>query len=190
MRSDINNIDNAENTLRPIKTDMTLEEFFNNDIEGYEYVKGELKPMSPPTMEHGEVSMSLILPLGTYVRNKKLGHLYPADTTFKLGDRIVKPDIAYVSTERLPENRRQVSPVAPDLAVEVASPTDSLYDITEKALAYLEAGTRLVWVIEPVAKTVKVFRSERDIRLLTRDDTLLGEDVIEGFSYPVDKLFE
>lgn len=81
---------------------MTLEEFFNNDIEGYEYVKGELRPMPPSTMEHGEVSMSLILPLGTYVRDNKLGHLYPADTTFKLGDRIVKPDIAYVSTERLP----------------------------------------------------------------------------------------
>ena len=190
MRSDINNVDKAENTLRPIKTDMTLEEFFNNDIEGYEYVKGVLKPMSPPTMEHGEVSMSLILPLGTYVRDKKLGHLYPADTTFKLGDRIVKPDIAYISTERLPENRRQGSPIAPDLAVEVASPSDSLYDITEKALAYLEAGTRLVWVIEPVAKTVKVFRSERDIRLLTQDDTLLGEDVIEDFSCAVEKLFE
>lgn len=190
MGYDIKNIDKAENTFRPIKTDMTLEEFFNNDIEGYEYVKGELRPMPPPTMEHGEVSMSLILPLGTYVRDNKLGHLYPADTTFKLGDRIVKPDIAYVSTERLPENRRQVSPIAPDLAVEVVSPTDALYDVNEKALAYIEAGTRLVWVIEPVAKTVKVFRSERDIRLLTRDDTLSGEDVIEGFSYPVDKLFE
>ena len=190
MSSEMNNIDNVENTLTPIKTDMTLEEFFNNDIEGYEYVKGKLKPMSPPTMEHGEVSMSLILPLGTFVREKKLGHLYPADTTFRLGDRIVNPDIAYFSTERLPENRRQVSPIAPDLAVEVASPSDSLYDIIEKALAYLEAGTRLVWVIEPVGKTVTVFRSERDISLLTRDDTLLGADVIEGFSCPVERLFE
>ncbi len=169
---------------------MTLQEFLASDLEGYEYVKGELKPMSPPTMEHGEVSMSLILPLGTYIRDKNLGHLYPADTTFKLGDRIVKPDIAYVSTERLPENRRQASPIAPDLAVEVASPTDSLYDITEKALAYLEAGTRLVWVIEPVGKTVTVFRSETNISTLTRDDTLTGEDVIEGFSCPVEKLFE
>ena len=185
-----NGYEQAAISLAPLETDMTLEDFLESDLEGYEYVKGELKPMPPPTMEHGEVSMSLILPLGTYVRDNKLGHLYPADTTFKLGDRIVKPDIAFVSTERLPENRRQGSPIAPDLAVEVVSPTDALYDVNEKALAYIEAGTRLVWVIEPVAKTVKVFRSERDIRLLTRDDTLLGEDVIEGFSYPVDKLFE
>ncbi|RKU14731.1 hypothetical protein C6501_07790 [Candidatus Poribacteria bacterium] len=169
---------------------MTLEEFLQNDIEGYEYIKGELVPMSPPTMEHGEISMSLILPLGAYVREKQLGRLYPADTTFKLDDRLVKPDIAFVSTERLPENRRQGSPIPPDLAVEVVSPTDSQSKVVEKALAYLKAGTRLVWIIEPIGKTVTVYRSETEIKTLTRKDTLTGEDVVEGFSCPVAQLFE
>ena len=185
-----NGYEQAEISLAPIKTDITLEEFLQNDIEGYEYVKGELIPMSPPTMEHGEISMSLILPLGTYIREKQLGRLYPADTTFKLGDRLVKPDIAFVSTERLPENRRQGSPIPPDLAVEVVSPTDPQYNIAEKAFAYLNAGTRLVWIIEPIGKTVTVYRSETDIKTLTRKDTLTGEDVVEGFSCPVAQLFE
>ena len=169
---------------------MTLREFLESDLEGFEFVKGELIPMSPPTMEHGEISMNLILPLGTYIRENQLGRLYPSDTTFTLRDRVVKPDIAFVVNERLPDNRRQSSPVPPDLAVEVVSPTDSKYDIIEKALAYLEAGTRLVWVIEPISKTVTVYRSETDIQTLTRNDTLTGEDVIEGFLCPVIQLFE
>ena len=177
-------------SLASIETDMTLEEFLQSDLEGYEYVKGKLIPMAPPTMEHGEISMSLSLLLGVHIRENKLGRLYPADTDFKLGDRLVKPDVAFVSTARLPENRRQGSPVPPDLAVEVVSPIDIQYRVTEKACAYLDAGTRLVWVIEPVAKTVTVYRSETDIKTLTIDDTLSGEEVIEGFSCEVAQLFE
>ena len=172
------------------RTPITLEEFLENDLEGYEYVKGELVPMSPPSMEHGEISINIILALGLYVRENQLGRLYTAETTFHLGDRLVKPDVAFVLTERLPENRRKGSPVPPDLAVEIVSPTDKHYDVTEKALAYLKAGTRLVWVIEPVAKTVMVYRSETDFTLLTRVDTLTGEDVVKGFTCPVAQLFE
>ncbi len=61
---------------------------------------------------------------------------------------------------------------------------------TLKALAYLKAGTRLVWVIEPIMKTVMVYRSEMDFTLLNCEDTLMGEDVVEGFTCPVAQLFE
>ena len=185
-----NGYEQAAISLAPIKTDMTLDEFCQSDLEGYEYVKGELVPMAPPTMEHGDISMNLSVLLSLHIRENQLGRLYPADTDFKLGDRLVKPDIAFVSTARLPENRRQASPVAPDLAVEVVSPTDIQYRVVEKAFAYLNAGTRLVWVIEPGSKTVTVYRSETDIKLLTREDTLDGEDVVEGFSCQVAQLFE
>lgn len=174
----------------PIKTDMTLDEFCQSDLEGYEYVKGELVPMAPPTMEHGDISMNLSFLLSLHIRENQLGRLYSADTDFKLNDRLVKPDIAFVSTARLPENRCQVSPVAPDLAVEVISPSDIQYRVVEKALAYLNAGTRLVWIIEPVGKTVTVYRSQTDIKTFTIDDTLSGEDVVEGFSCQVAQLFE
>ena len=147
-----NGSEQAVISMVPIETDMTLDEFCQSDLEGYEYVKGKLIPMAPPTMEHGEISMNLSFLLGLHVRENQLGRLYPADTDFKLGDRLVKPDIAFVSTARLPENRCQVTPVAPDLAVEVVSPTDIQYRVIEKAFAYLDAGTRLVWVVEPRGK--------------------------------------
>ena len=185
-----NGYEQAAISLAPLETDMTLEDFLESDLEGYEYMKGKLIPMAPPTMKHGEISMSLSLLLGVYIRENGLGRLYPADTDFKLGDRLVKPDIAFVSTAKLPENRYQASPVAPDLAVEVVSPTDIQYRVTEKAFAYLDAGTRLVWVIEPVGQTVTVYRSRKDIKVLTYEDTLTGEDVIEGFSCQVSQLFE
>ena len=185
-----NGYEQAAISLAPLETDMTLEEFLESDLEGYEYVKGKLMPMAPPTMEHGEISMNISFLLNLHVRENQLGRLYPADTDFKLKERLVKPDIAFVSTARLPENRRQVSPVAPDLAVEVVSPTDIQYRVIEKVFAYLDAGTRLVWVIEPVAKTVTVYRSQKDIKTLTDEDTLTGEDVVEGFSCQVAQLFE
>jgi len=117
------------------KTKITLDEFLENDFERYEYVRGELVPMSPATMIHGEISISLIRYLDQHVYKHQLGRLYTAETTFQLGDRVVKPDVAFVSTDRLPENREKGAPIPPDLAVEVVSPTDKHYDVTEKALA-------------------------------------------------------
>ena len=72
---------------------------------------------------------------------------------------------------------------------------DTNYSITcqllkRQGFAYLNAGTRLVWIIEPVAKTVTVYRSQTDIKTFTIDDTLSGEDVVEGFSCQVAQLFE
>ena len=185
-----NGYEQAAIFLAPIETDMTLEEFLASDLEGYEYMKGALIPMAPPTLEHGEISMNLGFLLNLHVRENQLGRVYSADTDFKLGDRLIKPDVAFVATARLPENKRQASPVAPDLAVEVVSPTDVQYRVIEKAFAYLDAGTRLVWVIEPIAKTVTVYRSQTDIKVLTYEDTLTGEDVVEGFSCQVAQLFE
>lgn len=169
---------------------MTMEEFLENDLEGYEYVKGELVPMAAAAIVHGEVGINLIIPLGIHVRENKLGRLYSLETTFQLDDRVVKPDIAFVSTERLSEDKLKGFSVPPDLAVEIVSPSDKHYDVTEKTLAYLKAGTRLVWVIEPIAKTVTVYRSEADFTLLNYEDTLTSEDVVVGFSCPVAELFE
>ncbi|MDE0468884.1 MAG: Uma2 family endonuclease [Candidatus Poribacteria bacterium] len=185
-----NGYEQAAISLAPLETDMTLEDFLESDLEGYEYMKGKLIPMAPPTMEHGEISMSLSLLLGVHIRENGLGRLYPADTDFKLGDRLVKPDVAFVSTARLPENRNQASPIAPDLAVEVVSPSDVFRRVIEKAFAYLEAGTQIVWIVEPTSQTVRVYRSETPIRVLGIKDTLTGEDVVDGFSCQVAQLFE
>lgn len=169
---------------------MTLEEFLESDLEGYEYIKGELVPMPPTSVEHGDISMNLVSPLYLYVRDNHLGRVYVPDTGFRVGERVLIPDIAYISTDRIPDDKSRAFQVPPDLAVEVISPTDTILRVEEKVFAYLEAGTRLVWVIKPRSKTVNVYRSETDITLLTRNDTLSGEEVIQGFSCQVAELFE
>ena len=184
-------IHEVEQGIRPPESiKMTLEEFLEYDVEGYEYINGELVPMAPPSREHGEISINIIRYLDAHVYANKLGRLYTAETTFQVGERTVKPDVAFVSTARLTGDKTKGFSIPPDLAIEVVSPSDVQSRIAEKALAYLNAGTHLVWVLEPVTKTVTVYRSETDIETLTRDDTLTGEAVVPGFSCPVTHLFE
>lgn len=189
MNSNINT-DHAENIQTPIKTDMTLDEFFNNDIEGYEYVKGELIPMPAASILHGGISVRVIRYLDAHVHQNQLGEVFTAETSFRVGDRVMKPDVAYVSKQRVPEDKTKGFPIPPDLAVEVISPSDVLWDVSEKVSAYLAAGTRMVWVIDPVLETVTVYCPNLAFSIYRNGDTLSGEDVIEGFSCPVEKLFE
>ena len=174
----------------PIPTTMTPEEFLENDVPGYEYAKGELIPMSPATRRHGKISAKVIWHLSSHVYENGLGELYTAETIFQVGDRVMKPDVAFVSTDHLDVDEDKTFPIPPDLAIEVISPSDVHSRVTRKALDYLKAGTRLVWVLDSVSKTVTVYRSENDIEILTHAATLTGEDVVPGFACPVEQLFE
>ena len=176
--------------LSPEIAKMTLEEFLESDLEGYEYVKEELVPMPPKSLELGGISTNVALSLGLYVRENQKGRIYMPYTTFKVGEWGLIPDIAFISTDRISTDPNKAFPNPPNLVVEVVSRTDIVYQIEEKASAYLEAGTQLVWILKPLSKTVTIYRSEVDITLLTRNDTLTGEDVVEGFSCQVAELFE
>ncbi|MDE0484192.1 MAG: Uma2 family endonuclease [Candidatus Poribacteria bacterium] len=171
---------------------MTLNEFLENDVEGYEYIKGELVQMPDASIRHSEIGMNLIRYLDSYVRENKIGSVYSLELSFKIGERVLKPDLAFVSAERLndDQDKNKGFPIPPDLAIEVVSPSDIQSRILDKVRAYLDAGTRCVWVVEPTLKTVTVYKSETDIKTLTREDTLTGEDVVPGFSCPVELLFE
>ena len=171
----------------PVK--MTLEEFLESGLEGYEYVEGELIPKMPTSLKHGKIISKLLLRLLPHVYENELGDVYPADTGFRVGERLLVPDVAFVSQARIPEDADKASPIPPDLAVEVVSPSDMSERIEAKAFAYLAAGTQMVWVLKPKSETVTVYRSRTDIKLLTRNDTLTGEDVVEGFACPVEELF-
>ena len=172
----------------PEPTAMTLEEFLASDVDGYEYAKGELVPMAIPSLGHAKISAKITHHLFTYVSENDLGDVY-VEAGFQVGERGMKPDVAFISTARLPEDESKGSPIPPDFAVEVISPTDIYWRVLEKVQAYLEAGTQMVWVVESVMKTVTVYRSETDIKVLTNADTLTGEDVVPGFACPVAQLF-
>ena len=179
----------AQGTRAPEQVSMTLAEFLKNDIEGYEYVKGELVPMSPATRVHSKISVNVIRHLDRHVRENQLGEVH-VEATFQVSERALKPDVAFVSTPRLDGDENTGFPIPPDLAIEVVSPTDAQTRVVDKAFAYLDAGTRLVWVLEPRSQTVTVYRSESDMVLLMHENTLTGEDVVPGFACRVSQLFE
>jgi Uma2 family endonuclease len=160
----------------------------------YELVEGELRRMSPAGDEHGKTTMELAGPLHQYVKRNKLGKVYAAETGFLIQtnpDTVRAPDIAFVRTERIEETPRVKSyrPGAPDLAVEVTSPGDTVSEVEDKVTEWLEAGARMVWVVSPRLKTVTVYRSLTEVVALTEKDVLDGGEVVPGFQIPVAEIF-
>lgn len=175
---------------------VTAEELLRKPDDGfrYELVKGELRKMVPAESEHGYVDLKLGSLLDNHVEEHKLGRVYAAETGFWISsnpDTVRAPDAAFVSRERVETVGRVEGywPGAPDLAAEVVSPNDTHTGVTEKALAWLDAGSRMVLVVDPLQRTVTVYRSLDDIRVLTEDATVDGGDVVPGWRFPVADLF-
>lgn len=176
----------------------TAEELLGMPDDGFRYqlVRGDLRKMPPTGSEHGAVAMNAGRLLGNHVKENKLGQVYAAETGFKITsdpDTVRAPDAAFVSRERADRAGRVTGywPGPPDLAIEVTSPSDVYSDVVEKALAWLEAGCRMVLVVDPVQRTVTVYRALDDIRILTSvaNDVLDGDDVVPGWRLPVAELF-
>ena len=150
--------------------------------------------MTPAGSEHGKIAASVAILLGSHVRARKLGEVLAAETGFLIArnpDTVRAPDAAFISKDHVPPGGlpKGYAPFAPDIAVEVLSPSDSLLDVEEKIEQWLKAGTALVWVVNPRGRTVTVHRSGRDPRVLRESDALTGEDVCPGFSVQVGELF-
>ncbi|MEA2206398.1 MAG: hypothetical protein QOE77_3174 [Blastocatellia bacterium] len=160
----------------------------------YELIEGELKQMSPAGHKHGKIIVRLTAPLAKHVQDNMLGEVYAAETGFKLRsnpDTVRAADIAFIRKDRV----EAVGDTdgywlgAPDLAVEVVSPSDKVGDVEIKVGEWLEFGTHLVWTVSPSLKTVTVYRSLMDIETLTEKDVLDGGDVVPDFKFPVAELF-
>lgn len=160
----------------------------------YELVKGELRKMSPAGQKHGRIAMRVATPLDNHVSANNLGTVYAAETGFLLSsnpDTVRAPDVAFISQEKLDKVGEVEGywPGAPDLAVEVISPSDTYAEVEEKVLEWLEAGAKMVVVINPRKSAVTVYRSLTDIIVLTEDDTLDGENIVRGWKMSVKDIF-
>ena len=178
------------------QTLMTAEDLFDlpDDDYRYELVEGELIRMAPTGGEHGVLTVRIGRILDEYVEAHDLGICSGAETGFILQrspDIVRAPDAAFIDKARIPETGipKTYWPFAPDLAVEVLSPSDRFSAVQTKIAEYFSAGTRLAWVIEPATRTVYVYRSPRDVQALGEDAELSGEDVLPGFRYSVKRLF-
>ncbi len=164
------------------------------DGDRYELVDGKLVERIRGAWS-SYVGFLLACGLKIYCNDHFLGWVWGADASYQCfpnRPRLVrKPDVSFIRLGRLPGEKAPEGhiPIAPDLAVEVISPNDLAYDIDERVADYLGAGTRLVWVINPVQRTVLIYRQDGSIAGVREGGDLDGEDVIPGFRCPVYSLF-
>jgi Uma2 family endonuclease len=161
-----------------------------------ELVDGEIR-MSPAGGRHGQVSVELVARIHLHVRERRLGLVFDSSTGFRLAGRkagqqdVRSPDVSFVAAGRLPDDRAPAGfiELAPDLAVEVLSPDERRREVLEKVGEFLDAGTRLVWVLDPEHRTAAAYRSLTEVRRLSENDCLDGEDVIPGFACVLADIF-
>src|SRR5690349_1565335 len=169
---------------------MTADELLHVRIpdKRVELVRGRLVVRELRGLQHGRVTMELAGRLDTHVRGADLGQVLPA-VGFKLAsdpDTVRGPDIAFIRSDRLPDPEPAGFPdFAPDLVAEVLSPGDRPGEILAKVADWLSAGTRLVWVVDPLRRVARVYRQDGSETIVTAEASLEGEDVLPVFACPV-----
>lgn len=164
-----------------------------DDGNHYELLRGELVTMPPTGFDHGIVSMGAGWHLKNYVRETDAGEVV-MEVGFVLSRNpltVLAPDVAFVRRDRVPDPAARAGFVemAPDLAVEVVSPSNTAAALQDKILTYLEAGVRLVLVLEPTRRVATVHTPDRLARTLLADETFDGGEVLPGFKVLVADLF-
>ncbi len=124
---------------------------------------------------------------------RDLGVVLGADGMLRLFPGQVRiPDVSFISWDQLPNRkfpRGAIASLYPDLAIEVLSESNTKEEMARKLRDYFKAGTRLVWYVDPEARTVRVYTSPRKYRLVTEDQILDGGEVLPGFKLPLKKVF-
>lgn len=167
---------------------MTADDLLSMPDDGnrYELARGRLVCVSPASSRSSLVSRRLGTYIDIHVMRHKLGICGDPDWGMRLAsnpDIVRAPDVGFVRAERVPASGIPDGfwPGAPDLAVEVISPTDRYGDVIDKAQEYLVAGTLLVWLVDPERRTVVIFRQAGATSTIGAEGVLDGEDVLPGF---------
>ena len=175
---------------------ITAEDLFemSSRVDRSELIEGELIHMSPASFEHGSVTMRLSWRIAQFVDEHDLGEVLAAETGFILHrdpDTVRAPDIAFVTKGRIRKvgTVRAFWPGCPDIVVEVVSPSDTYSAVEAKALAWIDGGCQVVWVVDPKQKNVTEYRSSTEIRILKGNDRLTAPSLLNDWSVEVEKLF-
>jgi Uma2 family endonuclease len=178
------------------KTLLTLAEFEQlPEQEGvrYELDEGELVAMTFPVPEHNRVIKRIFVLLNEWLRGHPVGEIFFPDTGFVLSREpatLRGPDLSFLCQDRLGRmDPKQNIEGAPELAIEVVSPSDSAQALNKKVDQYLRSGARSVWVVYPDIRQVHV-HTALGVRKLAAEEILDQPDLLPGFSAPVRTLFE
>jgi Uma2 family endonuclease len=164
-----------------------------DDGHKYELINGEIRRLSPAGTRHSMVCGEIFARLREFAKPRQLGRVFESSAGFRLPNGNVRsPDVSFVAKGRFENDESPIgySPVVPDLAVEVRSPNDRAQEVLDKVGEYLDAGVRLVWVVDPQDRRANRYRSVTDVRVLNAGDELDGEDVLPGFRCPLSEIFQ
>jgi Uma2 family endonuclease len=178
---------------------MTAEEFCEfvhrpeNTNKWFELVRGEVIELPAPTKPHGVVCLNVGRVLWNYAFQRQKGYVTTNDSGVILErepDTVRGPDVAlYEDAQRFAELHPKYGEVPPRLAVEVLSPNDRAKQVTRKIADYLRNGVALVWLIDPEARTVMVYRADRGPVLVEAHEELTGDDLLPDFRCRVAEFF-
>ncbi len=170
---------------------MTEAEFMRLPHDGrkYELVDGEVKEV-PTSFEHDAIVMHLAVLLQPFAKGR--GFLTGSQAGFRMQDGNIRcPDVGFTLKTRLPDGKppRTFATVAPDLAIEIISPTEEAADIQRKRSEYFASSAKQVWYLYPETQRVTLYRSSTEFTHLTAEDELDGGELLPGFRCRVIDLF-
>jgi Uma2 family endonuclease len=173
---------------------ITGEELYQmGDIGSVELINGEIVEVAPTKFRHGHMEAQLGASLSYFVAEHKLGSVAVGEVglyTRRNPDTVRGVDVIFISHQRL----AQASPesyldIAPELAVEIVSPSDRWSEVMDKLEEYFSIGVLMVWIVDPRKRQIHVYSSPTEVIRLQVGDTLDGGDILPGFTLPVADLF-
>jgi Uma2 family endonuclease len=179
--------------MSSIEQIITADQLFAANLSHCELIGGELVMMSPAGFDHGRYASRIVTALENHVDRQGLGVVTTAEAGFQLSrdpDTVRAPDVAFVRASRIPSGGvKGFFQGAPDIAVEVVSPSDRPNEIAAKVQDWLQAGCSVVWIVDPTDNTIAIHRNLKEPTVLSVVDVLTGDDVLPEFSLPIAKVF-
>lgn len=176
---------------------MTIDEFMVAQLPDgkSELVRGELRLTPPPGAPHGRAATNLVVLVANFVKEHRLGFVFGDSMGYELvrfPHTVRVPDGSFVRSDRVPPEGLGpgIFKFPPDLAVEVLSPSDTASLLEERTRDYALAGTPLIWIVDPMRRTIMTIPAEAPVSWLAEGDTLDGGNVLPGFSCPVAEVFD
>lgn len=169
-------------------------EMAQNNDKHFELIEGVIIYREPTGFLHGVITGELACLVSNYIREHQAGLVTIVKTGYRLADNtVIAPDIAFIRADRVPKDPVEgFVPLAPDLAVEVMSPSNNASEMSRKIDLLMQHGTQVIWIVHPKTKTIDVYSADADnvkVTFLKIDDTLTGGTVLPDFTLKLRDLF-